>query len=291
MQSNQTSSRYQTALLVALLLTALQCVTTVQVQGAEAFGGVVRTDSTDQVKYKILYETTFVYDHAEPERNSDKGLSLLLVGESAVLFEDYVAYQADSLWNDLRKKGAREEVIRERCEEQLSSAVTPFVSLSLLEEKRHIMQYDLSMAGAYRYEEPLPNQKWEITGETAEKAGFRATKAVTTFRGRKWEAWFSEEIPLPYGPYVFGGLPGLIVEMSDSTGTYLYRLSGILEPYPTELPIGLRHLPNIQTLPREKVRTVVENCHKDFFTAMGIIFNGGRDKIKVEIPYSPIELE
>lgn len=253
----------------------------------------MRTDSTDQVKYKILYETTFVYDHTDPEKHRDKGLSILIVGESAVLFEDYVVYQADSLWNDLRRKGEREEVIRERCEEQQlsSSSVTPFVSLSLPEEKRHIMQYDLSMAGVYRYEEPLPNQKWEITGETSEKMGFRVTKAVTTFRGRRWEAWFSEEIPLPYGPYVFGGLPGLIVEMSDSTGTYLYRLSGILEPYPTELPIGLRHHPNIQTLPREKVRTVVENCHKDFFTAMGVIINGGRDKIKVEMPYSPIELE
>lgn len=154
MQSNQTSSRYQTALLVALLLTALQCVTTVQVQGAEAFGGTMRADSTDQVKYKILYETTFVYDHAEPERNSDKGLSFLLVGESAVLFEDYVAYQADSLWNDLRKKGEREEVIRERCEEQLSSAVTPSCR-SLCLKKRGI---SCSMTSQWRAHTAMRNR-------------------------------------------------------------------------------------------------------------------------------------
>ena len=35
--------------------------------------------------------------------------------------------------------------------------------------------------------------------------------ATTHFRGRDWKVWFSEEIPLPLGPWKLGGLPGLIL--------------------------------------------------------------------------------
>jgi len=40
-------------------------------------------------------------------------------------------------------------------------------------------------------------------------------KAITRFRGRKYTAFFNEDINAPFGPYKFFGLPGLIIRIYD----------------------------------------------------------------------------
>jgi hypothetical protein len=37
-------------------------------------------------------------------------------------------------------------------------------------------------------------------------------KATTNFRGRYWEAWYTEEIPIGQGPWKLCGLPGMILK-------------------------------------------------------------------------------
>lgn len=41
-----------------------------------------------------------------------------------------------------------------------------------------------------------------------------------------WEAWFTTEIPLPYGPYKFHGLPGLILEVYDTKNNFIFSFVG-----------------------------------------------------------------
>ena len=69
-----------------------------------------------------------------------------------------------------------------------------------------------------------PVQSWKLLNETKTYAGLKTQKAVTNWGGRYWEAWFTKEIPLNFGPYKFAGLPGLIVELADSKGNYNFRL-------------------------------------------------------------------
>ncbi|KGO08779.1 hypothetical protein KS04_19695 [Elizabethkingia miricola] len=40
-------------------------------------------------------------------------------------------------------------------------------------------------------------------------------KATAIFRGSNIVAYFTKEIPYPTGPYKFGGLPGLILEVYE----------------------------------------------------------------------------
>ena len=66
------------------------------------------------------------------------------------------------------------------------------------------------------YEENCPNLKWQLTNETDTILGYICKEATTTFAGRKYIAYYAEDLPIPYGPYKFGGLPGLILEMYDT---------------------------------------------------------------------------
>jgi len=63
--------------------------------------------------------------------------------------------------------------------------------------------------------------EWNISEqEQKEIGGFVCKKATTTFRGVDYIAWFTEEIPLPYGPWKFRGLNGLILEVYDKNFNY-----------------------------------------------------------------------
>ena len=68
---------------------------------------------------------------------------------------------------------------------------------------------------------------WKILAEKKKIGEFHTQKATTDFAGRKWTAWFTSEVPVLDGPYKFSGLPGLIVEVSDDTGSHKIELKGI----------------------------------------------------------------
>lgn len=76
------------------------------------------------------------------------------------------------------------------------------------------------------------NINWQLLDEFKEISGYRCQKAATTFRGRKYEAWFSSEIPLSVGPWKFSGLPGLILEIYDQTGEVYFSAEKIEIPFP-----------------------------------------------------------
>lgn len=75
--------------------------------------------------------------------------------------------------------------------------------------------------------EDIPEIKWQITDEHKEILGYNARKAVTEFRGRKYTAWFTMEIISHYGPWKLNGLPGLILEVSDSNSAYKYLIKSL----------------------------------------------------------------
>lgn len=72
---------------------------------------------------------------------------------------------------------------------------------------------------------------WEITSDTLIIANFKCKKAIGNFRGRKYNVWFTEEIPVPYGPWKLYGLPGLILQAEDAEKMFVVRFKSIEYPY------------------------------------------------------------
>lgn len=69
--------------------------------------------------------------------------------------------------------------------------------------------------------------EWKIFSDRQKIGEFTTQKATTEFAGRKWTAWFTEEIPINEGPYKFKNLPGLIVKLEDDTQSHLFMLLAI----------------------------------------------------------------
>lgn len=64
---------------------------------------------------------------------------------------------------------------------------------------------------------------WKIHSETKKIDKFSCQKATVSFRGRNYTAWFTEEIPVSFGPWKFQGLPGLILEVYEDN--YLLHIT------------------------------------------------------------------
>ncbi|MES2372687.1 MAG: GLPGLI family protein [Bacteroidota bacterium] len=77
----------------------------------------------------------------------------------------------------------------------------------------------------FALEDKTPLIEWNITQEAKEIMGLQCQKAVGDFKGRTYEAWFSSQLPYSNGPWKLGGLPGLIIEASDTKKEVIFKLT------------------------------------------------------------------
>lgn len=79
----------------------------------------------------------------------------------------------------------------------------------------------------------LPQFDWKFTDEKKNILGFSCTKATCSYRGTKIVAYFTQKLNYPYGPWKFGKLPGLILEVytEDSMIKYHWQATQIKYPY------------------------------------------------------------
>lgn len=78
-------------------------------------------------------------------------------------------------------------------------------------------------------EDTLPTFRWKILSEIRDIQGYLCMSAETTdtVKGQRILAWFTTELPLPYGPEGYGGLPGIILEMDVNQGAVLITATAI----------------------------------------------------------------
>ncbi len=76
----------------------------------------------------------------------------------------------------------------------------------------------------------LEMPQWELHDTTAtytRGGGYKVKMATANFMGRKWTVWYTDEVPVPAGPWLLWGAPGLIVLASDSEDIFTFKLLNI----------------------------------------------------------------
>lgn len=89
------------------------------------------------------------------------------------------------------------------------------------------MKYRLSTSTFLVYQDSVPALEWDFSSEATDTImGYECHRATAEFAGRRYTAWFAPEIPLPFGPYKFGGLPGLILKIEDGERQFVWNAVG-----------------------------------------------------------------
>lgn len=68
---------------------------------------------------------------------------------------------------------------------------------------------------------------WDISSITKKISNHLCYKATTFFKGRNYVAWFTLDYPTQHGPWKLIGLPGLILEATDSKNEVFLEVTQI----------------------------------------------------------------
>lgn len=96
-------------------------------------------------------------------------------------------------------------------------------TFTIIQSNENIQYFNTAGMSLLTYKEPII-KNWKLIDETKVINTISCKKAEVTFKGRNWTAWYSTDIPFPYGPYKFSRLPGLIIKITDDKGDYDFEL-------------------------------------------------------------------
>lgn len=143
----------------------------------------------------------------------------------------------------------------------------------VLKKKSKFQVYEQVIDFKIRYEEP-EDIKWTILNERKTYSGYKTRKAYTIKYGRKWIAWFAEDLPLNFGPYKFSGLPGLIINMYDEKAEYFFTLSQFKKKVKE---VVLPQDKDYKSFSKKGFKTAKYNIQTDL-TNSAIIFNDSKER-------------
>ncbi len=91
-------------------------------------------------------------------------------------------------------------------------------------------------------------------------AGYHCNLATTEYAGRKYKIWYAPSIPIFEGPFVFQGLPGLILKVVDDQSIYFYIFENIqFSKNPYALP-SMELFANSQKIEKLDFIKMLTNC-------------------------------
>lgn len=170
-------------------------------------------------KYKVFYKMSYKQDSTE-ERKQIKNMLLEIDGNISK-FCSYDFYKQDSIYH---------EYVKSNKESYKPMFDSNFFILKDNNEFTISKFYNFPPNSIiYKLNEIKNDLDWKILKETKTIGNYHSQKATLKYKGRSWTAWFTNEIPLSFGPYIFDGLPGAILYLEDSKKNYIFEFSGLRE--------------------------------------------------------------
>ncbi len=79
--------------------------------------------------------------------------------------------------------------------------------------------------------------QWKLLPDTMSILRKRCLAATTNFRGRIYTAYYTPSVPVPAGPWKFGGLPGLILSLRSDDNYITWEAIELVENYSGEIKV------------------------------------------------------
>jgi len=240
----------------------------------------------DKSSINIVY-THNVYDPLKDK--SRLSHFILQIGKNYSKYDDYGFYRVDSAINTSKHK-----VVTNNHYDYLCNKYNITTNGFILKDLKHktLKAHDHIFIDNYLYSEPIPNYHWELENDTKTICGHLCHKASCTFRGRTWTAWYCD-IASNNGPWKFGGLPGLILEVVDSKKEHHFKAISIKKGNNENICYKqYDYLISTRLKVKKAQEDYVENYDK---IAEGFLKNADGSSMKLRnksrLFYNPIELE
>ena len=251
--------------------------------------------TVDTAKYKATYQLR--YKNHPDDKDYMEDTRILLIGKER--YKDYsdILLHFDSIHTEENRRGSSTY-------SNPTGNPWPLEIIGSLQDKTANIKYRLPiMTGTLRYEEFLPALTWNFVPDSSTTIlGYDCQEATTEYAGRNYKAWFTIELPLPYGPYKFGGLPGLILRIQDAEGQYNWECSGF-EKY-TEPIMSYEYDNERGCSPEDAAKTIARYFKSPYaFLSSGMggarimvrgsdgKFRNSSDIEEQSIPYKPLEIK
>ena len=254
----------------------------------------------DSVKFTVFYDYGSKDNYQNNIPMKTYGEVMLLIGDRYMGTMDRATFLIDSItaeyyWN---KTGNFDDLMNLIVNDERFFPSYNYPVVVDLESQEAVLQISTYGFLNYKYSQSLPKIEWKLENEEKKIKGIRCLKATCRFGGRDWTAWYAPEYAMPYGPYLFNGLPGLIMQVVDKKKNFAFKFKGI-EKNSSGRYIYMNKIENEIETTREKAREGIKNARKDPTAAMreaGLIPQNARSGIDsytqgVGEPYNPIELE
>lgn len=246
----------------------------------------------DTAQYEVRYDLKFK-DHADNvEYNED--VRVVQIGSNVVKDYSAIDFTTDSLTTINQALG--------KSSPSNSTQTLPCDIYMYHKEQRCDMKYHLIFyLGTLSYTNNLPSLQFTILPDTMSIGGYVCNVATTHFAGRDYKLWYTLDIPLPFGPYKFGGLPGLILKVEEANNLYIWEMISFAN---VKKPINLyKYLGEQKCSAKEAARTIKRMKSRPMTFGVS---SGRRIMVKQsdgswrpssandneeEQPYQPLELE
>jgi len=238
----------------------------------------------DTCIYAVTYKFKFVKDTIAKKPYYDK--QVLEVGNRYIHYGSVYAEQLDSIWDNranikVKRKGHADGISREKevglKDNEKSKYEDYYINYP---DKGNLMVTMAIEFMEYQYTEPVPQQEWQLSADTATILGYNCVKATTTFRGRTYNAWFTLVVPIRHGPWKFNGLPGLILKVADTEGYFEWETIGIEHPQNRHIYIHQLDKKQVVVTSRANVQKVQRQLWSDYGNLILAQANAVGQKVK-----------
>lgn len=188
-------------------------------------------DSIDVCQFTVGYDYKWNTQDKEGNAVSDSLKFVVEVGTKVTKYKEY--YHA-MVWE-----------FRRISEENKDGAFfsqrinTPTIFINYPEGK--MSTFDVIIPSRFVVEGEIPTISWNLEADTMTIAEHLCQKAIGEYAGRKWIAWYTEEIASTAGPWKLRGLPGLILKAEDSEHIHSFECFEILK---IQAPISYKEILN-----------------------------------------------
>lgn len=249
----------------------------------------------DTVKYRCTYKTKIVRDTTDTNFFSED-IMRLDIGSKVNHFYSQRKQERDAAINKATESGTLDRAAIQAAPKGVNKYI---IYQNYPEKKTSFLNELATRRTKYMYEEDAFSPGWETLAMKKDILGYTCQAASCRYRGRNYIAWFTTEIPLSYGPWKFGGLPGLILQISDEQGHYTFEAIGF-EKVADEIPIVFNAI-GYKKMPRKDYMKIEKDFLRDpvawISQNMGIRLEGAntpqerqREGLR-EDHYAPLELE